>query len=211
MCFPAAANADIILSGDAMTGETLFHPDHEMTIGEDGIVLRRDTSRVLRGLMLTFAGTMAITALLFAVALWPRDGQWPHPEGVDFSVGLVVLLRQVLTMYGPLLSSLAALAGGTGLAGLIVGIAISPDIEWSIDRATITRRSRFRTRTAQDVWPLSTVVRIRPDTLWTRQGPRHRVMLHLIDKRTLVLPVDTEDEADALVRAVQRLAGIEKP
>ena len=135
----------------------------------------------------------------------------PHPEGVDFSVGLVVLLRQVLTMYGPLLSSLAALAGGTGLAGLIVGIAISPDIEWSIDRATITRRSRFRTRTAQDVWPLSTVVRIRPDTLWTRQGPRHRVMLHLIDKRTLVLPVDTEDEADALVRAVQRLAGIEKP
>ena len=69
--------------GDAMTGETLFHPDHEMTIGEDGIVLRRDTSRVLRGLMLTFAGTMAITALLFAVALWPRDGQWPHPEGVE--------------------------------------------------------------------------------------------------------------------------------
>jgi hypothetical protein len=192
-----------------MTGKRLIRPDHELTIGEDGIVLRRETAGVLRGLMLTFAGAIAVTALLFATALWPRNGQWPHPEGVDFSVGLVVVLRQALKMYSPLLPSLAALAGGAGLAGLIVGVAISPDIEWRVDKTTITRISRFRRRTAEDSWPFSTVVGIRPYTIWTRRGPQHSVTLRLIDNRILLLPVDTEDEADVLARALQRLAGID--
>jgi len=190
-----------------MTGKRLIHPDHELTIGEDGIVLRRDIASVLRAQTLMFAGAMAITSLLFAAVLWPRAGQWPHPEGVDFSVGPIVLLRQALTMYGPLLSSLAALAGGLGVAGLIAGVAVSPDIEWRIDRKTITRRSRFRTRTVEDSWPLSTVVRIRSNTFWTRHGLRHSVTLRLIDGRVLILPVDTKDEADALAAAAQRLAG----
>jgi len=193
-----------------MTGKRLIHSDYELTIGEDGIALRRDTAGVLRGLMLTFAGAMAITALLFTSAFWPRNEQLPHPEGVDFSVGLGVVLRQVLAMYGPLLSLLALLAGGFGLAGVFVWNATSPDIEWRIDRTTIIRRSRFRTRTVQDSWPVSTVVRIRPNTIWTRHGPRHSVTLRLSDNRILVLPVDTEHEADVLARAVQRLVRIKK-
>ena len=116
-----------------------------------------------------------------------------------------VFMHQVLAMYGPVLKALGMFAGGLATAALYLIIARTPDAEWRIDRTTITCTERRGKWTRHRAWSVNAVVRARPFTLWRRGRPQYSVRLRLIDNRSLALPVDTAEQAEALADAIQRL------
>ena len=183
--------------------ETLIHPDHELTIGDEVIVLRRDAPRELRGFMTMLAGVVVPISLLLAATAWPRT--LPHPEGVDVSAGMGVFMHQVLAMYGPVLKALGMFAGGLATAALYLIIARTPDAEWRIDRTTITCTERRGKWTRHRAWSVNTIVRAKPFTIMYRGRFEHSVRLRLIDNRALALPVDTAEQAQVLADAIRRL------
>ncbi len=51
-----------------MAGETHIHPDHELTIGDEGVVLRRDVPREVPAFMTMLAGVVVPISLLLTAA-----------------------------------------------------------------------------------------------------------------------------------------------
>ena len=189
-------------AGGYMT-DTLIHPDHELTIGDQGIVLRRDTPRELHGFMTMLAGVVVLFSLMLTAAAWPRT--LPHPEGIDASVGMGVFMLQALAMYGPVLKAVGMFAGGLAIAAFYLIIARAPEAEWRVDRTTITCTERRGKWTRHRAWSVNTVVRARPFSLYRRGRFEHSVRLRLIDNRSLAMPVDTAEQAEALARAIRRM------
>ncbi len=183
--------------------ETLIHPDHELTIGDESIVLRRDVPREVPAFMTMLAGVVVPISLILTAAAWPRT--LPHPEGVDVSAGIGVFVHQALAMYGPVLKAVGMLAGGLATAALYLIIARTPDAEWRIDRATLTCTERRGKWTRHRAWSVNTIVRAKPFTIMYRGRLEHSVRLRLIDNRALALPVDTAEQAEALAQAIGRL------